>query len=288
MLKESIICAFVFFCSLLHADIVEIDRIDEMRPYVVGQQVLCLFDIDDTLIDNPFHLGSPPWRNWVRKTLPPYSGFVLFDALTLYIAKHAPYKAVEPTTARLISDFQESGVTAFGFTARGRSEWYTTTLEGVDRFTHRQLAQVGIDFKRTPVPEELKSLKPDYFFNGIIFSKHIPKGDLLQILFQELNYTPSLILFVDDKLEQVKSVEEALKEAGIPFIGFWYRRAEKDRAGFNPMATNIQLEFLFGKRVLSDKAARELAKIHQGIDPQAYLLDLLRNADLQQLVPVID
>lgn len=288
MFRKSILFVFVFFSSILHADIVEIERIDEIRPYVVGQHVLCLFDIDDTLIDNPFDLGSPPWRNWVRKTLPQHSDFVLFDALTLYIAKHAPYKTVEPNTAALISDLQESGVTAFGFTARGRSEWYTTTLEGVDRFTHDQLTHVGIDFKRTPVPEELKSLKADYFFNGIIFAKHIPKGDLLKILFKDLNYTPSLILFVDDKLEQVKSVEEALKEAGIPFIGFWYRRSEKDRAGFNAMATNIQLEFLFGKRILCNAEARELAKIHQGIDPQAYLLDLIHGADLQQLVPVID
>lgn len=289
MIKRIILCFFVLFSSLLHADIVEIERIDDMRPYVAGKNVLCLFDIDDTLIDNPFDLGSPPWRNWVRKTLPQHPNFVLFDALTLYIAKNAPYKAVEPSTARLISDLQESGVTAFGFTARGRSEWYTTKLDGVDRFTHRQLEQVGIDLKRTPVPEELKSLSADYFFNGIIFAKHIPKGDLLKILFKDLHYAPALILFVDDKLEQIKSVEEALKEAGIPFIGFWYRRSEKDRAGFNPMATNIQLEFLFGKRFLSDAEALELAKVQQGIDPQAYLIDVvLHFADLQQLVPVID
>ena len=169
MIKRIILCFFVFFSSL-HADIVEIERIDEMRPYVIGNNVLCLFDIDDTLIDNPFDLGSPPWRNWVRKTLPQHPDFVLFDALTLYIAKNAPYKAVEPTTARLISDLQESGVTAFGFTARGRSEWYTTKLEGVDRYTHQQLEHVGIDFKRTPMPEELKSLASAYFFNGIIFA----------------------------------------------------------------------------------------------------------------------
>lgn len=75
-------------------------------------------------------------------------------------------------------------------------------------------------------------------------------------------------------LDQVKSVEEALKESGIPFINFWYRRAEKDRASFNPMATNMQLEFLFDKRFLSDAEALELAKHHQGIDPKVYLLDL--------------
>lgn len=287
MFKKIILVLTIFLTPLLHAEIVEITKIDDIRPYVT-ENCLCLLDIDDTLIDNPFSLGSPPWRSWVKSKLLNYNtNFVLYDALTLFIAQNAPYKTVEPTTATLVADLQSQGHAVFAFTARGRTQWYTTDLEGVDQFTHAQLHHVGIDFKNTQIPAELQSLEDKYFYDGIIFAQHIKKGDLLKHLFKDLNYSPSLIIFVDDKLDQVQSVEAALKEVGIPFIGFWYRRSEIDRKNFNPMIANIQLEALLSQReIISDEAALELTKSKQN-DPQAYFKEILEKIDLEQLSPLI-
>lgn len=276
---------FAFFIPCLYAEIIEIDRIEDVRPYA-KENSLFLFDIDDTLIDCPFSLGNPAWRKWVKSSLPENAEFSLYDALTLYIAKNAPYKAVEPTTAEVIADLQNQDLVVFAFTARGRSEWNTTTLEGVDRFTHEQLNYAGIDFKKTPVPNELASIDPDYFHEGIIFACHIPKGELLTHLFSDLNFTPSVIIFVDDKLDQVKSVEAAVKEMGIPFIGFWYRHSEIKGAHFDPMVSNIQLEWLFNDVIINDKEARELA-LELGDDPVLYLGQILEKIDASRLFPSI-
>lgn len=288
MFRKLFFSASIFFVSLLQADIIEIQHIDDIRPYVI-ENALCLFDIDDTLIDNPFSLGSPPWRSWVKSKLSSYnSNFVLYDALTLYIAQHAPYKTVEPTTAPLIADLQDRGHTALAFTARGRTQWYTTDIDGVDRFTHAQLNHVGIDFKKTALPPELQNLEPTYFDNGIIFAQHIKKGDLLTHLFKDLKYCPSLIIFIDDKLDQVQSVEAAVKQSGIPYIGFWYRRSEMDRKNFNAMTANIQMEsLLFNDEIISDEKAATFPQVIQQENPEAYLKKILEHTDFNLLTPTI-
>lgn len=286
MLKNLILNSSLFLTSsFLSAELMEINQIDAIRPYIT-ENALCLFDIDDTLIDNPTFLGSSPWRNWIKSKTAHFStNFVLYDALTLFIAKNGPYKTVEPSTSALITDLQNQGQTVFAFTARGRSQWYTTHIEGVDRFTHEQLRYAGIDFKKTVIPQALQALDPTYFYEGIIFAKHIQKGDLFKQLFKDLNYTPSLILFVDDKLDQVQSVEAAVKEVGIPFIGFWYRRSELDRNNFNPKVTNIQLEsLLLTGEIMCDETALELANINPNDDHQAYFNNILHGNDLNNLL----
>lgn len=287
MYKKFILSFFLLFSAYAQAEILEINQIDDIRPYITQQSDLVLFDVDDTLITNPFSLGTPSWRNWVKPNIPKYdTDFVFYDALTLYIAKNAPYRAVEASNAKLISDLQNSGNAVFAFTARGRSQWSTTDLEGVDQFTHQQLNHAGIDFKRSPIPSELQYLEPAYFYEGIIFAQHIKKGDLLKHLFKDLNYRPSSIIFVDDRLEQVQSVEAALKEVGIPFIGFWYRRTELDGANFNPMVANVQLEnLLLENKILSDEEAGAIASTIQKRDAGEYLKSIFDQFDLTRLAP---
>ncbi len=286
MYKTLILSAAIFLSAVVQAEIIEIQHIDEVRPYI-KENTLCLFDIDDTLIDNPFSLGGSPWRNWVKAKLPKYNvNFVLYDALTQYIAKMAPYKSVEDGTVKLINDLQEQGTAVFAFTARGRTQWYTTDMDNVDRFTHYQLNTVGIDFNLTQIPEELRALESAYFYKGIIFAQHIAKGDLLKHLFKDLHYSPPLIVFVDDKLEQVQSVEKVIGECGIPVIGFWYRRSELDRANFNPTIANIQLDYLLQTgEIVSDEHAAQLAKDLNADEPQKYLKDILDRIDVYSLTP---
>lgn len=289
MIRKLIVSSAVGLSALLQGEIVTTHQIDDILPRIT-QNTLCLFDIDDTLIDTPYYLGSPPWRSWVKSKLPDcHTDFVLYDALTLYIAQNIPYKAVEPTTVQLITDLQNEGVAAFAFTSRGRSQWYTTDLDGVDRFTHDQLEIAGIDFKKTQVPSELQLLEPTYFDDGIIFAQHIKKGDLLKHLFMDLNYRPDLLIFVDDKLDQVQSVEAAAADVGIPFLGFWYRRVELDRAQFKPMVSNIQLEsLLLSGEIVNDERALELAEARADENPQTCLKEILEKVDVeQQLFPLI-
>ena len=287
MFKKITFSVFIFLSSMMQADIVEIDRLDEIRPYILQQNALVLFDLDDTLITNPTSIGSPAWRNWAKTRFPKYNAdFAVYDALTLHIAKNIPYKAVEANTAKVIGDLQQDGIAALAFTARGRTQWYTTDIEGVDQFTHEQLQQVGIDFKKTKIPDELQNLDSAHFHEGIIFAKHMKKGELLQKLLKDLPYRPSCIVFVDDRRDQVQSVEAAVKEMEIPFVGLWYRRVERDLANFTPRVANVQLKYLLlENRILSDKEAEEIAKTLPDADSNDHLHQILDRFDVKELAP---
>lgn len=287
MSKKFIFAIFLFLAPYVQADIIEINQIEDIRSYITQKDTLVLFDIDDTLITNSVSVGSPPWRNWVKNKLSDYKAdFVVFDALTLYMAQKIPYKPVEANTVALIADLQSDSIPVFAFTSRGRSQWYTTDIAGVDHFTHLQLNNAGIDFKQTAIPNELQKLEPAYFYEGIIFAEHIKKGDLLKHLFKDLNYNPSCIIFIDDKLDQVKSVESALQEIGVPFIGFWYRRAEFDGANFKPVIANVQLEYLLLEdTIIGHAEAEEIVAIMPDIEEQHHLSWILNQIDFNVIKP---
>lgn len=289
MLKN-LFLALTLFVIYSHAEILEIYDMDEVRAFATQQEDLVLFDVDDTLITNSVTLGSPAWRSWAKsKVNVTHPDFVVYDALTLFSAKKVPYRAVEPATVTLISDLQAQGITTFAFTARGRSEWYTTTIEGVDKFTHQQLNGAGIDFNLTSIPEGLQNLDPSYFQNGIIFAQHIKKGELLSQLLEDLDYHPTSIIFVDDKLDQVQSVEAALKDTGIPFKGFWYRKIETLSKNFNPQVANVQLENLLVRdQILSDEEAIDYLTLVSQINPVDYFHLILNHYDLSKLTPQLD
>lgn len=289
MLKKLIFTVCVVLSFNISAEIVEIAHIEEIRPYVIKDSLI-LFDVDETLIATPFSLGSSQWRSWAKTKLPTYKiDFQLFDALTLYIAQEAPYRTVESTTSHLISELQNDLYFVFGFTARGRSQWYSTNIAGVDQLTVEQLENVRIDFNSSDLPEKLEDLDSPYFYEGIIFSEHYSKGDLLKHLLLDNNYSPSLILFVDDKRENAQSIDTAARELGIPCIAFWYRRSELDGANFNPNVANVQLEKLLKEGILiSDKDASEIAKTMTGVDPKVYLTKILDTIDIRMLTPKIE
>lgn len=270
---------------LLNAEIIETINIDDVRAYVTTDS-LCLFDVDDTLIANPFHLGAGPWRKWAKPYIEKHSrDFSLYDALTFLIAVKAPYQPVEDSTATLISDLQDAGITSIAFTARAVDSWHATVVDGLDQFTHAQLKHAGIDFSRTVLPQSFEALERCHFREGILFSAHVEKGTFLKHVIQSLNYKPGRIIFVDDRLDQVQSVAAAAAAENIPFTGFWYRRSNYEHANFNPLATLFQLDRLLDGQIVSDEEAELFMTVWGHVDCEMYFHQLL---DKIQTVPVID
>lgn len=282
---------FLFFLliSSLRAEILEIDNIDDIRPYATDPSGLVLLDIDDTLIAPPFALGRSGWRVWVKDILADIEApFNVYESLTLYIAVRAPYVPVEEAAVKFVSDLQARNVPVFAFTARGRTYWYNTFLLGIDRFSEQQLHQAGYNFAHSRIPKGL-SFPEEFFYNGIIFTEYkVKKGDFFIKLFKNQPYRPSFIVFVDDKLDQVKSVEKAAKELNIPFYGFWYKACDNEAKRLKPMIANIELqELLFNQQLLTDEEAREKLLELEECDPADYLETLLYAIDINVLAPAV-
>lgn len=94
----------------------------------------------------------------------------------------------------------------------------------------------------------------------------------------ETHYFPAHIIFIDDKTDSLKTVEEAVQKMGIPFTGYAYSRTAKDHADFDPMIAHIQLDWLITyQEILSDEAAEKIKEEQfKEMDSETYFFQIIK------------
>ncbi len=181
----------------LGAHIIERDSLVDLR---VPQGSSVFFDVDDTLIYYPYHLGRDQWfkETW-EATDGDRKAIEDFHRLAGLLAEHLDVAPVDPENRDVIRRLQKQGCEVLAITARQKIH------PGIDNWmekTHSQVQSVGIDLP-------------------ILFTDRGPKGPVI------LAQSPSLVVLIDDRLSELQEVEETLLDAGIPFLGIHYRVMEK-------------------------------------------------------------
>ncbi|MBS0649893.1 MAG: DUF2608 domain-containing protein [Verrucomicrobia bacterium] len=264
---------------VLNAKIIETNEIMDILEEI-DEDTLVLFDMDDTLTDSSISLGTGAWRQYVRSqiasdydTKAPGNPHDLMAHAT---AQNIPVKPVEPNLVTLIENLQDKHIAVFCLTGRGYSMWYSTPMEGIGPMSVRQLDSIEIDFTETTVPKSFQSIDPTILYHGVFLTSGTKKGPFLEKLFQETGYRPTKVVFIDDKLEENKSVESTLDKLGIDNVCVWYHRAQANNQEFNPLIASVQLEaFLNNQTILSDEEAQEKAETLKEIDPDEFFKRLI-------------
>lgn len=274
-LKKSCIPLFLgmlslFNCFSLSARIIETSQMEEILSYIEPEEsTLVLFDIDGTLIDSEVSLNSGKWISFYWKLAPKVErDLSLLECLMWYVNRHIPVKPVDPKTPQLIQNLQsKENVLALALTARNYSSEFN------DNITAQQIGSIGIDFS-THVSGTFD--KHPSFHDGIIFSSGKAKGGHLQEVLDQVGYRPNKMIFIDDKLEQVLSVDKAMQMNGIDCDCFFYRPEEGNQSAFNPSVTLIQLEYLLlYNKILSDPEAEILEGEYSDIKHEDFIRYLL-------------
>ncbi len=87
---------------------------------------------------------------------------------------------------------------------------------------HEELLSVSIDLSINPIQERNRTPLRNYR-HGILFcGASGDKGKILRTFLAEVYFRPELIVFIDDTLENLQSVESAAEVLGIPFVGLHY------------------------------------------------------------------
>lgn len=261
----------------LNAEIVEINHIEEILP-AIDQETFVLFNIAEVLTDSELNLGSSPWRTYVKEKTGSYT---VHDYLSWMAFKALPHKPVEQNTPEIIRDLQQKEIAVAALTSRGRQEWYSTAIYGVDIQTEKVLADMNIDFARSSLPFVFIQMEGnpfmEHYHKGIFYVNHMEKGAFLKNLLFNSGYKPSCVVLIDDKRDSLEGVEAAMQELGIPFKGFWYTRTKQDRTNFSPMVAHVQLKTLVDEgKILSDEQAQEIIdRQYQDVDPDAFFFEIL-------------
>ncbi|MGZ3632803.1 MAG: DUF2608 domain-containing protein [Parachlamydiaceae bacterium] len=260
----------------LSGEIIASSQIEEISSHV-DDRTLIFFNIAEVLTNTETSLGSSSWRRYLRSRVDSN----IHDLLTLYVFKHVPSKSADSQIPLLIQSLQEQGIAVLAFTSRGRNAWYSSNIQKIDLITEKVLFSLGLDFSKTTLPPELKNLSiafSNYYHDGIIYAGNtLEKGALLEEILDTTNYRPSKIIFVDDKIDSLQGIEEALECLHIPFIGLAYEKTKISHQNFDPMIATIQLEWLMlNQRLLSDEEALRLKNdMFSDIDPENYFRSLI-------------
>lgn len=143
----------------------------------------------------------------------------------------SPPQLIDPSTPNFIQKLQDRNIPILGFTALDTS--VIPKIGSIPTWRARELKRLGINFlhgscfpKESFEFTEFPSFRGTFpvYEDGILYSNVTPsKGAVLTAFLNKISQKPSRIVFVDDSLENLQSVEQELKKLGIPFLGIHYK-----------------------------------------------------------------
>ena len=106
----------------------------------------------------------------------------------------------------------------------------------------RLLANFGLPIQDA-LPELSAGGSQFLYENGVIQTGEKLKGSVLKEVLQKVTKIPHKIVFVDDRIEQLESVQQACQEIGIPVVCFHYSAFETPPL-LDEAVANYQLDIL--------------------------------------------
>ena len=251
----------ITFSSLHAREIVTTNRFADIEELTsqLDCNSLVLFDVDGTLIA-PEDAILKPHRHYLFKRL--IEGHPERD-LFRDIHLQAPHSLVDTASISLIQQLQEKGIPTLAFTAAPSKASYPGELG--DWRIH-ELLRFGFDFRSAfpdhpilHIPKAPDQIFPPLFKSGILFSSLHSKGDILIHFLQKVGFTPNRVIFIDDFIEYIHSVGDALDQMEIEFIGVHYTASQEVPSHLNLELARFQISYFLENEIwLDDKACQVL------------------------------
>lgn len=273
----------------------------------VNQDTFVLFDVDETLftpkdlILNPYVRRS--WNSYAKETIknPEIVGLRHAqdgDHFFGQVLSTIEYKVVDLKLVEIISSLQQKNIKTIAFTKMRTGT--IGVIHSMEDWRLGHLKRHQFDFSQAfPQYQEMQievqgSTPAALFKNGLLCANGQDKGPVLVAFLAKINWKPAKILFLDDRLDYLESVEASLKGTGIEFIGFHYRQAESFPRTVNEDLAKFQLMHLaktgvwLGDQEASTRLWKIGAKIHfeeeDGVD---YIGTKQLHATTKQLIKEI-
>jgi hypothetical protein len=259
----------IFLLNLnLNAVIIESSEIEDVFKYADKNSIV-VFDIDSTLVEIEY--GLEYWVSYKAKELEKiglandkacdlalYTFFVISQVAKLFPINNSP---------KVIGELQKMKIPSIALTNR--------SLPVVKR-TKKLLKNIDIDFSKNGLIEKDLDLQVTHnamFSKGIIFAGKNDKGKALALFFNKINYAPKKLIYVDDRVEYVKSVEKEFDRNNIEFIGIRYSFMDGKKRDFDPVVAEKNIDKL---------------KIQLGLEPIGAIAEKVKDVNLEEIEKVED
>lgn len=259
---------FTFFIpkKKIHPCTTQIESYNQILPCIESwdKDSYIFFDIDKTIYTStdftPRSLRYP--LDFKIKALIAYPSLIYNDvydkALSLMFTK-AKYMAIEPIIPQLINKLKEKGCTVLVLTATTTGSY--GVIKDMEEQRYQDLKNLGMTFSdkypRT-IFKTLPKFRGNYpsIYKGMIFCNEEPKGKALGAFLDYFNVKPSKIIFFDDHMYNIDSVNNECIKRNIPYHSYHYLGAKKLPGSWNTKHALLQLDYLMKEeRWISDQEA---------------------------------
>jgi hypothetical protein len=208
-------------------------------------QVLVVFDIDNTLLAMEQGLGSDQWYYWQKNLAKddPCSGDLVNDRFRVQGALYfvSAMRPTQPGAAEQIRRLQDAGLTVIALTSRGPDY----SLQ-----TFRELRRNGISFWPGALPPRRgypgsfipeSGTRAALYQDGVFLTAGQHKGDMLRALLDKTGAdTPTVIVMADDKAENLQAVMETFEGSGTAVHAWRYSREDDNVATLDTQESAAQ------------------------------------------------
>jgi hypothetical protein len=238
-------------------------------------QLLVVFDIDNTILAMEQGLGTDQWYEW-QKELSTSDQCNKMNVGNRFAVQGALYfaSAMRPTQADAASqvrNIQDSGVQVIALTSRGedyRLQTFRELRRNGYNFTYTAIGPAG-GYEQSFVPVE--GGRMSRYEDGVFMTAGQHKGDMLQALLQKTGAAlPVVIVMTDDKQQNLDAVKETFGALNVPVRAWRYTGEDENVENFDPERAHAEWK--------SIEAA--LRQVQQVLGPDNY--------DLSSAVPPKD
>ncbi len=221
-------------------EIYSFSKLKDLFNLTNNNDVLVIFDVDDVLITPSSEDNlRQPYRNQLLQSILKRITPEEFELLKSSIFLNTKQVLVELKIIDIFGHLKSHKIPAIALTTMGTGKF--GIIKKMHDFRFKQLNSVNLSFKcLTPLGDEhimLELAKINKRFldlnckgnpmlkSGIIFTSGLDKGMVLEYILKKYNYYPKTIIFIDDLIENVKSLQQICFKLNIDFYGFHYRAA---------------------------------------------------------------
>lgn len=215
---------------------------ESLSVHFQPEDVLVIFDMDNTLLTMDSALGSVAWYDWQEKMADTpdcqpgeLSNRFAAQGLLYFLGSMS---AVQSDTAAIVNGLQQARHPVLVLTARG-PDYYLETL--------RELARNDLAFSPlAQLPPGQNALaytleRAARYQQGVLMVSGQNKGEMLLDLYARLDLPlPAAVVMADDGKDNLEDMQASLQQAGIPHRLLRYGRADAKVAAFDPVSTAAQ------------------------------------------------
>jgi len=202
------------------------------------EDVLVVFDIDNTLLAMEQGLGSDQWYYWQKDldNAEPCSPQLVSNRFAVQGAVFyaSAMRTTQPDAAKQVRRIQDDGIATIAVTSRG-TDYRLPTF--------RELRRNDISFWPTAIPPQRgwpetfvpeAGSRPALYEDGVFLTAGQHKGLMLKALLEKSGGEwPSIIVMADDKAENLAAVMETFTGTGTWIHAWRYTREDENVAAFN-------------------------------------------------------